>query len=295
MFGHFFGVSKRVPSIQSVLDDTFQLIDRYSKRQITGIASGFKYLDELTSGFQKKNLIVLGGRPGMGKTVLALKMMNHAAIQLKYRVAYFSLETSNADLGLRLLCAQAKVNAPLLRANRPRPNDSSKLIDASKSLRAAGIFMDDTPALTIQELRAKCRWLKGRHGLDMVIVDDLQLIRDERKTNTGRKGFHRTPRELKALAVEFDIPVIALSSLTRSVEERRGDGEPKLCDLPGPGAIEEHADLVMFVYRDEIYDMHAEKGKAKIILAKNHNGPIGEAPVTFFAEHWTFEEYSPDV
>jgi replicative DNA helicase len=220
-------------------------------------------------------------------------MMVHAAIHLKGTVAYFSLDTSPEVLGVRLLCAQAKVNVHLLKVNRAAPKDHAKLAATAESFRTAGIFMDDVPALTIAELRAKCRWLKRWQGLDMVIVDNMQLVRGEIKMNIGRKGFYRTACELKALAVEFDIPVIALSRLNRSVEERGGDCEPRLCDLPGPGAIEEHADLVIFVYRDEIYNKDAEKGRAKIILAKQHNGPIGEVPITFFAEYGSFEEYSP--
>ncbi len=279
--------------IRQLLGDTFKLIESYSKGEIIGIPSGFKDFDALTSGFQKTDLIILAGRPAMGKTALALAILANAGIDYKKTVAFFSLEMGNTQLVQRILCRQAQVNMHLLRTGRLPQRDFPKLGLASGPISESKIFIDDHPALNILELRAKCRRLKAQHGLDMVMVDYLQLMQGAGRQENRQQEISQISRGLKGLAKELDLPVIALSQLSRAVEQRTsGDGEPKLSDLRESGAIEQDADLVMFVYRDEVYNKEAEKGKAKIILAKQRNGPIGDVPLTFIADYASFVNYS---
>ncbi len=281
--------------IKRILGDTFKLIESYSKGEIIGVPSGFKDLDGLTSGFQKTDLIILAGRPGMGKTALALSILANAAIDHRRTAAFFSLEMGREQLVQRVLCRQAQVNMHLLRTAKLPSRDYPKLSIAVGPISEAKIFIDDHPSLNILELRAKCRRLKSQQGLDVVLVDYLQLMQGVGRQENRQQEISQISRGLKALAKELDIPVIALSQLSRAVEQRGGEGEPKLSDLRESGAIEQDADLVMFIYRDEIYNKEAEKGKAKIILAKQRNGPTGEVPVTFISEYASFVNYSPRV
>jgi replicative DNA helicase len=278
--------------IRQILGDTFKLIESYSKGEIIGVPTGFKDFDALTSGFQKTDLIILAGRPAMGKTALALSMLANAAIDYKKTVAFFSLEMGREQLVQRILCRQAQVNMHMLRTGRLPQRDFPKLGLASGPISESKIFIDDHPALNILELRAKCRRLKAQHGLDMVMVDYLQLMQGAGRQENRQQEISQISRGLKGLAKELAIPVVALSQLSRAVEQRTGDGEPKLSDLRESGAIEQDADLVMFVYRDEVYNKEAEKGKAKIILAKQRNGPIGDVPLTFISDYASFANYS---
>lgn len=278
--------------IKRILSDTFKLIESYSKGEIIGVPSGFKDLDSMTSGFQKTDLIVLAGRPAMGKTALALSILANAAIDHRKTVAFFSLEMGREQLVQRILCRQAQVNMHLLRTGRLPQRDFPKLSIAVGPISEAKVFIDDHPSLNILELRAKCRRLKAQQGLDMVMVDYLQLMQGAGRQENRQQEISQISRGLKGLAKELEIPVVALSQLSRSVEQRGGDGEPKLSDLRESGAIEQDADLVMFVYRDEVYNKEAEKGKAKIILAKQRNGPTGDVPLTFISDYASFTNYS---
>lgn len=278
--------------IKRILGDTFKLIESYSKGEIIGVPTGFKDFDIMTSGFQKTDLIILAGRPAMGKTALALSMLANAAIDYKKTVAFFSLEMGREQLVQRILCRQAQVNMHLLRTGRLPQRDFPKLSIAVGPISEAKVFIDDHPSLNILELRAKCRRLKAQQGLDMVMVDYLQLMQGVGRQENRQQEISQISRGLKGLAKELEIPVIALSQLSRAVEQRGGEGEPKLSDLRESGAIEQDADLVMFVYRDEIYNKEAEKGKAKIILAKQRNGPTGDVPLTFVSDYASFVNYS---
>lgn len=278
--------------IKRILSDTFKLIESYSKGEIIGVPTGFKDFDTMTSGFQKTDLIILAGRPAMGKTALALSMLANAAIDYKKTVAFFSLEMGREQLVQRILCRQAQVNMHLLRTGRLPQRDFPKLSIAVGPISEAKVYIDDHPSLNILELRAKCRRLKAQQGLDMVMVDYLQLMQGVGRQENRQQEISQISRGLKGLAKELEIPVLALSQLSRAVEQRGGEGEPKLSDLRESGAIEQDADLVMFVYRDEIYNKDAEKGKAKIILAKQRNGPTGDVPLTFVSDYASFVNYS---
>ena len=278
--------------IKRILSDTFKLIESYSKGEIIGVPTGFRDFDSMTSGFQKTDLIILAGRPAMGKTALALSMLANAAIDYKKTVAFFSLEMGREQLVQRILCRQAQINMHLLRTGRLPQRDFPKILIAAGPISDSKIFIDDHPALNILELRAKCRRLKAQHGLDMVMVDYLQLMQGAGRQENRQQEISQISRGLKGLAKELEIPVVALSQLSRAVEQRGGEGEPKLSDLRESGAIEQDADLVMFVYRDEVYNKEAEKGKAKIILAKQRNGPTGDCPLTFISDYASFANYS---
>lgn len=279
--------------IKRILSDTFKLIESYQKGEVIGVPTGLRDLDTLTSGFQKTDLIILAGRPGMGKTAVALTMLANAAIDYRRTVAFFSLEMGREQLVQRILCSQAKVNMHQLRTGKLSPRDFPKLSLAVGPISEAKIFIDDHPSLNILELRAKCRRLKAQHGLDLVMVDYLQLMQGVGRVENRQQEISQISRGLKALAKELEIPVLALSQLSRAVETRGGEGEPKLSDLRESGAIEQDADLVMFIYRDEMYNKEAEKGKAKMILAKQRNGPTGDVPLTFVSDYAAFENYSP--
>jgi replicative DNA helicase len=275
--------------IKSVLAETFRLIESYAKGDVIGVPTGFRDLDSQTSGFQKTDLII---RPAMGKTALALSMLANSAIIHGKSMAFFSLEMGREQLAQRILCREAKVNMHLLRTGKLAQRDYPKLSLAVGPISESKIWIDDNPNLNILELRAKCRRLKSQHGLDMVLIDYLQLMSGAGKVENRQQEISQISRGLKALAKELEIPVMALSQLNRSVETRGGDGEPKLADLRESGAIEQDADIVMFVYRDEVYNKEAEKGKAKIIIAKQRNGPIGDVPLTFVSDYASFENYS---
>lgn len=278
--------------IKAVLAETFKLIESYAKGDIIGVPSGFRDFDAMTSGFQKTDLIILAGRPAMGKTAFALSMVANSAILHGKSMAFFSLEMGREQLAQRILCREAKVNMHMLRTGKLPQRDYPKLSLAVGPISESKIWIDDNPNLNILELRAKCRRLKAQQGLDMVMVDYLQLMSGAGKVENRQQEISQISRGLKALAKELEIPVLALSQLNRAVETRGGDGEPKLADLRESGAIEQDADIVMFVYREEVYNKEAEKGKAKIIIAKQRNGPTGDVPLTFISDYASFENYS---
>src|SRR4030065_107431 len=271
-------------TLKEVIKGSFEMIERlYDKKEtITGVPSGFRELDDLTTGFQKGDLIVVGGRPSMGKTAFALNVARHVGLELKEPVAIFSLEMAKEQLAFRMLCAEAMVNSNSIRKGFIKKEDWHKLTGAASKLTGAPIFIDDSSSITVLELRAKARRLKMEHGLSLVEVDYLQLMRGKGSFERREQEISDISRSLKALAKELSIPVSAVSQLNRSVEQRRPP-TPMLADLRESGAIEQDADVILFLYRDEVYnkDIPANKGEAEVIVTKQRNGPIGKVNLTF--------------
>jgi len=281
-------------SMNEVIKDSITAIEKLFHRgdNYTGIPSGFKELDDLTSGFQKSEFIVIAARPSVGKTALALNIAQNVAINQRLTVAIFSLEMSKEALTQRLLCSEARIDSQRLRKGLLRTEEWGPLTTAAGKLSEANIFVDETPGISDMQLRAKARRIQSRHGLDMVIVDYLQLMTSIRKKEGRTQEISEISRSLKALARELNIPVIALSQLSRAVETRGRDKRPILSDLRESGAIEQDADVVIFLYRDELYNPNTDKeGLAEIIIQKQRNGPTGTIELKFFKEFTRFENF----
>jgi replicative DNA helicase len=281
-------------SIREIVKDSFTTIERLFKKKelVTGVPSGFKELDRMTAGFQPSDLIIIAGRPSMGKTAFCLDVAEYAAIDNKIPVAIFSLEMSKEQLVIRMLCSQAHVEGTRLRTGYLNESDWPKLTIAAGNLSEAPIYIDDTAALSALELRAKARRLKADRGLGMVIVDYLQLMKGRARVESRQQEISEISRSLKALAKELNIPVIAVSQLSRKTEERTGN-RPQLSDLRESGAIEQDADLILFIYRDEIYNRSEDnpnRGKAEVIIGKQRNGPIGKIDLAFLDKFTTFKD-----
>jgi replicative DNA helicase len=280
-------------SVKDLELPTTRLLERlYSEREmITGIASGFTDLDRMTSGLQPGDLVILAARPSMGKTAFVLNIAQHVAMKKQQSVGIFSLEMSRQQLIMRLLCAESLVDAHKVRTGYIGKDDFKQLIDALGSVTRSPIFIDDSSSLTIMEMRAKARRLKAEHGLSVVVVDYLQLMSGHGRVENRVQEISGISRGLKALAKELDVPVIALSQLSRAPEQRQGDHRPQLSDLRESGSIEQDADLVMFIYREEVYKPDDEelKGKADLIIAKQRNGPIGTVKLAFLKQFTKFE------
>jgi len=271
-----------------------------NRHTITGLATGFPKFDEMTSGLQRSDLIILAGRPGMGKSSLALAIARHAAIREKASVAVFSLEMTKEQLLERLLCGEAKVSLHRLRGGYVPAAQWRQLATAASKLQTSTIIVDDTPGISILEIRAKSRRIAAQHGLDMVIVDYLQLVEASVRTDVREQEISHISRSLKKLARELRVPVIAISQLNRAVEQReRGKRKPRLSDLRESGAIEQDADLVTFIYRpdyysDEVEAVHAPEGgpgggvDAELLIEKQRNGPLGKIAVTFHKAYASF-------
>ncbi|MGW8271972.1 MAG: replicative DNA helicase, partial [Thermodesulfovibrionales bacterium] len=288
-------ISVSFAHLKSLLGDTFRTIEELYERKfaITGVPSGFKDLDELTTGFQPGDLIIIGGRPSMGKTAFGLNIAQHVALNAKMPVAIFSLEMSKKQLAIRMLCSEARVDSNKVRKGFIAKEDWAGLTSAAGRLGEAPIFIDDSSNTSVLEMRAKARRLKKEHGLGLVLIDYLQLMR-------GRGGFERREQEisdisrsLKALAKELEVPVIALSQLNRGVELRKPP-IPNLADLRESGAIEQDADVIIFIYRDEFYNRERSdrKGVADIFIAKQRNGPTGLVELAFLASCTKFSDKS---
>jgi replicative DNA helicase len=281
-------------SIRDIVKESFKTIERLfqKKELVTGVPSGFKELDRMTAGFQPSDLIIIAGRPSMGKTAFCLNVAEYAAIENKIPVAIFSLEMSKEQLVIRMLCSQAHVEGTRLRTGYLNESDWPKLTIAAGNLSEAPIYIDDTAALSILELRAKARRLKSEHGLGMLIVDYLQLMKGRARVESRQQEISEISRSLKALSKELNIPVIAVSQLSRKTEERTGN-RPQLSDLRESGAIEQDADLILFIYRDEIYNRsenNPNRGKAEVIIGKQRNGPIGKIDLAFLDKFTTFKD-----
>ena len=280
--------------IREIVKQSFTTIEKLFKKKeaVTGVPSGFKELDRMTAGFQPSDLIIIAGRPSMGKTAFCLDVAEYAAIGNKIPVAIFSLEMSKEQLVIRMLCSQANVEGTRLRTGYLNESDWPKLTIAAGNLSDAPIYIDDTAALSALELRAKARRLKSEHGLGMVIVDYLQLMRGRARVESRQQEISEISRSLKALAKELTIPVIAVSQLSRKTEERTGN-RPQLSDLRESGAIEQDADLILFIYRDEVYNRSEDnpnRGKAEVIIGKQRNGPIGKIDLAFLDKFTTFKD-----
>ena len=280
--------------IREIVKQSFATIEKLFKKKeaVTGVASGFKELDRMTAGFQPSDLIIVAGRPSMGKTAFCLDVAEYAAIDNKIPVAIFSLEMSKEQLVIRMLCSQANVEGTRLRTGYLNESDWPKLTIAAGSLSESPIYIDDTAALSVLEMRAKARRLKADHGLGMVIVDYLQLMKGRARVESRQQEISEISRSLKALAKELTIPVIAVSQLSRKTEERTGN-RPQLSDLRESGAIEQDADLILFIYRDEVYNRDPDnpnRGKAEVIIGKQRNGPIGKIDLAFLDKFTTFKD-----
>ena len=271
-------------TLKEVIKDSFEMIERlYDKKEtVSGVPSGFRDLDDLTTGFQKGDLIVVGGRPSMGKTAFSLNVAQHVGLELKEPVAIFSLEMAKEQLAFRMLCSEAMVDSNSIRKGFIKKEDWHKLTSAASNLTGAPIFIDDSSGINALELRAKARRLKMEHGLSLVIVDYLQLMRGRGSFERREQEISEISRSLKALAKELSVPVIAVSQLNRSVEQRRPP-TPILADLRESGAIEQDADVILFLYREEIYNKEAKKGQAEVIIAKQRNGPTGTVNLSFIS------------
>jgi replicative DNA helicase len=291
-------------AIGDVLKDTLQYLEeiRGKPSGITGVPTGLD-VDNLTSGFQPGDLIIVAARPSMGKTAFVLTAARNAALhmdeKLQTNVALFSLEMSNQSLVQRLLTMEGRINAQSARSGRLKDEEFKRLIDAASRLFTARIFIDDTPGLSVMELRTKARRLKSEHDIGMVIVDYLQLMTASVRDNSNREQEIATiSRGLKALAKELNVPVVALSQLSRAVEQRGGDKRPQLSDLRESGSIEQDADVVMFLYRPEYYGIkttaegHSTKGLAEVIVGKQRNGPTGAKRLYFVENYARFENFS---
>lgn len=284
-------LKKGFVEIEPILRETFNIIDNYHKRKgsVTGVPTGFKELDEMTSGFQNSDLIIIAGRPSMGKTAFCLNIARNAAVEHEIPVGVFSLEMSNTQLAMRMLCSEARVDAHKVRTGKLPNRDWPRLSTSVGKLADAKIFIDDTAALSVLEIRAKARRLKAEHGVGMVIVDYLQLAKGPGSAESRQIEISAISQSLKALAKELEIPVVALSQLSRAVEFRGGDRRPILSDLRESGAIEQDADVVMFIYRPEVYGPVEEEGIAEIIIAKQRNGPTGTVKLKFHKNFVRFD------
>lgn len=283
-------IQRRAIPIRAILKDTFEAIEKlYQKKaHITGIPTGFTEFDSLTSGLQASDLIIIAGRPSMGKTSFCLNIAEYAGIDLKIPVVIFSLEMSKEQIVQRMLCSQARVNAHHLRTGFLSEKDWPKLTIAAGRLAEAPIFIDDTPAMTALELRAKARRLKAEHNLGLIIVDYLQLMRGRAFIENRQQEIAEISRSLKAMAKELAIPVVALSQLSRAVEARQVK-RPQLSDLRESGALEQDGDLIAFLYRPEGYGTPEEEGLAEVRIEKQRNGPTGTIKLTFIREYTRFE------
>lgn len=272
--------------VDGILKKVLDRIDKlYGKKEtLTGIPSGYADLDNLTAGFQNADLIIIAARPAVGKTALALNMAQSVAIKHKIPVAIFSLEMSKEQLAQRMLCSEAEIDALRLKTASLPDAGWKKLTKALGKLSDAPIFIDDSAAITITEIRAKARRLKVEHGLGLVIIDYLQLMSSRFRTDNRVQEISEIARSLKTLARELDIPVIAMSQLSRAVEQRT-DRIPRLSDLRESGEIEQTADVVLFIHREDYYNQQTEKGNiAEIIIAKQRNGPVGTVELVFRKE-----------
>ena len=277
----------------SALDKIDELFHRDSP--ITGVATGFDDLDEKTAGLQRSDLIIIAGRPSMGKTALAINIAEHAVIKDKLTVVVFSMEMPGASLAMRMMSSLGRIDQHKIRTGKLKDEDWPRLTSAVEILKDAKLFIDDTPALTPSEIRARCRRIyREQNGLDLVIIDYIQLMQVTGTSENRATEISEISRSLKAMAKELNVPVIAISQLNRSLEARTNK-RPIMSDLRESGAIEQDADLIMFIYRDVVYDENtADEKKAELIIAKQRNGPIGMIPLTFLGEITKFENYIPD-
>jgi len=284
-------------SLKQILPEAVDRIDllHQSDGSITGISSGYHEFDKLTAGLQAGDLVIIAGRPSMGKTTLALNIAENAAIGAKVPTAVFSMEMPSQQLAFRMISSLGRVDQTHLRTGNFPDEDWSRINTAVQLMSDAPIYIDDTPSLSPTEIRARARRLHREHGLGLVVIDYLQLMQVEGSKENRATEISEISRGLKALAKELEVPVIALSQLNRSVEQRT-DKRPVMSDLRESGAIEQDADLIIFIYREEVYNQDTpRKGIADIAIAKQRNGPIGDFPLTFVGRYTKFENWVPDA
>ena len=289
---HSGGVVKIKDIVKSAMARIEELYD--TKDAFTGLPTGFSDFDKMTSGLQPSDLIIVAARPSMGKSSLVLNIAEHVALDGGKSVAFFSLEMSKEQLVQRLLCSQARIDASRLRIGQLQESEWPNLVNAADKLSAAKIMLDDTPGMTALEMRSKARRWKNENGLDLIIVDYLQLMQgsSKRASDNRQQEMSDISRSLKGLARELNVPVIALSQLSRSVEQRTSK-RPMLSDLRESGALEQDADIVCFIYRDDYYNPDTEqKNVAELIVAKHRNGPVGTVPLYFRKDITRFEDLS---
>ena len=282
--------------IKKLLSLTVDKIDALFEQEgtITGVPTGFTEFDNMTTGLQKGDLVIVAGRPSMGKTTFSMNIAENAAIAQNLPVAIFSMEMPGEQLTMRMISSLGRINQQRLRTGDLQDEDWPRITSAVSLLSEKKIFIDDSAALSPSEVRARARRLKREHGLGLVVVDYLQLMQVPGGENRATE-ISEISRSLKALAKELEIPVIALSQLNRSLEQRT-DKRPVMSDLRESGAIEQDADLIVFIYRDEVYNSESpDKGTAEIIIGKQRNGPIGKTRVTFLGEYTKFENFIPDI
>ncbi|KFL37587.1 replicative DNA helicase [Arenimonas donghaensis] len=283
-------------TLRDAMKEAFQVLqERYENQgNVTGLATGFTDLDELTAGLQPSDLIILAARPAMGKTTLALNIAEYGAIKSKKAVAVYSMEMSASQLAFRLISSIGRINATRLRTGQLEDEDWSRVNMAIKMLSEVKVFIDDTPALSPDVLRSKARRIKREHDLGLIVVDYLQLMQVPGTGENRTNEISEISRSLKALAKELNVPVVALSQLNRGLESRT-DKRPVMADLRESGAIEQDADIIMFIYRDEYYHKDsADKGLAEVIIAKQRSGPTGTLKLKFFGEYTRFDNLARD-
>ncbi len=287
-------------SFQNIKDLLTQAVDRIDELfnnddPITGVATGFDKFDELTSGLQRSDLIVVAGRPSMGKTSFVMNIAENASIRQKLPVAVFSMEMAGEQLAMRMISSLGRINQQNLRTGRLEDSDWPRITSAIAMLSEAPLFVDDTPALSPTDVRARARRIKREHGLGLIVVDYLQLMGVPQNNENRATEISEISRSLKALAKELNVPVVALSQLNRGLEQRP-DKRPVMSDLRESGAIEQDADVIAFIYRDEVYNEDSpEKGTAEILIRKQRNGPTGMCRLTFLGQYTKFENYSPEI
>ena len=283
--------------INALLAKTVDKIDFLfnSDGAVTGVPTGFDKFDEMTTGLQAGDLVIVAGRPSMGKTTFAMNIAENAAIAEQLPVAVFSMEMPGDSLAMRMISSLGRVDQHHIRTGNLTDDDWARITSAVSILNQAKIFIDDTPALSPGEVRSRARRLKRQHGLGLIVVDYLQLMQVHGGSENRATEISEISRGLKAMAKELEVPVIALSQLNRSLEQRP-DKRPVMSDLRESGAIEQDADLIVFIYRDEVYNENSEaKGTAEIIIAKQRNGPIGKSILTFLGKYTKFENYAPEI
>jgi replicative DNA helicase len=283
--------------MKSLLSKTVDKIDHLfnSDGGITGVSTGFDKFDEMTTGLQEADLVIVAGRPSMGKTTFAMNIAENAAIGDKLPVAVFSMEMPGDSLAMRMISSLGRVDQHHIRTGNLTDEDWARITSAIHILSEAKIFIDDTPAMSPNEIRARARRLKRQHGLGLIVIDYLQLMQVHGGSENRATEISEISRSLKAMAKELKVPVIALSQLNRSLEQRP-DKRPIMSDLRESGAIEQDADLIVFIYRDEVYNEDSpQKGVAEIIIAKQRNGPIGKSLLTFLGKYTKFENYIPEM
>ena len=295
--GQIYGVSRRhqrdqVVTIRELVHQSMEDLERIHERTgLVGVPTGFRDLDEMLQGLQKGNLIIVAARPGIGKSSLVTNIARNVAVESEVPVALFSLEMSRVEIGMRLLCSEARVQWHKVRAGMVAAEDWGRIVEAAEVLDPAPLYIVDSGNVTIVDIRAKARRLKSQHGLGAIIVDYLQLMTSHQRIENRQQEVAEISRSLKLLAKELDVPVIAVSQLNRD-PERRTDKKPQLADLRESGALEQDADIVMFIHRDPLSEDMQAKGTAEVVVAKHRNGPVGKITLTWLEHLTLFRNYA---